>query len=369
MKGRDRNARCWCGSELKYKKCHLARDAQKPENLWNAVSANKKAFSERTCFARDVGLGPCEGKIIRAHSVSRGPNLNRIAVDGHVLTYQVDPRLKRTNGSLINIKEVGINQASAFYGFCGLHDRVLFSCLENEIFAATPLQCLTVAYRTISRELYGKDASAHLRTTLHGADKGRSLSDQFLFQAKLSEISLGNEAARRELRATFDCLTSALVHRQVNLISSMIIEFDGQLPFMFAGAWSPLTDFYGRQLQDVCSDQLLEQIIVSSFAAESRAIVCISWREIEGAPGRIVAEQISMLPSEEQASAVLQFVVKHIENIFFNPDWYRDLEETHKKHLQYLAEDGLDFMGSPPSALIRREIGFDLPPSLSVTWQ
>lgn len=368
MKGRDRNSPCWCGSGRKFKKCHLERSEQKRENPWDAVAANKKAFSVRFCSARNVGLGPCEGNIIRAHTVSRGPNLNRIAVDGHVLGFAFDIH-RRRNSSRLRIKEVGVNQASVFYGFCSLHDRELFSCIENENFAATPLQCLTVAYRTVSRELYGKDAASHIGTSLRGADKGRPLSEQLNFQARLKEIGQGNDAARRDFKATFDRLTSALVNNQVGIIGSLIIEFDGQLPFMFAGAWSPLTDFYGRKLQDGLSDQLLEQIMVSSFAVENRAIVCISWREIERAPGRIVAEQISMVSNEEKASAILQFVVKHIENIFFNPDWYYGLAETQKKQLEYLAEDGIDLMGSPPSAEIRLDMGFDLPTSLAVTWQ
>ncbi|RYG88110.1 MAG: hypothetical protein EON58_20220 [Alphaproteobacteria bacterium] len=28
MKGRNRNGPCWCGSGLKYKKCHLNREEQ-----------------------------------------------------------------------------------------------------------------------------------------------------------------------------------------------------------------------------------------------------------------------------------------------------------------------------------------------------
>ncbi|MEL6243477.1 MAG: SEC-C metal-binding domain-containing protein, partial [Pseudomonadota bacterium] len=60
MKGRDRNAPCWCGSGKKFKKCHLGRDAQPKGNPWDAVDENRKAFSQKKCCAREVGLGECD---------------------------------------------------------------------------------------------------------------------------------------------------------------------------------------------------------------------------------------------------------------------------------------------------------------------
>ncbi|MGB1208649.1 MAG: SEC-C metal-binding domain-containing protein, partial [Paracoccaceae bacterium] len=87
MKGRNRNAPCWCGSGEKFKKCHLGRDSQAKRDPWIAVKQNKKAFSQKKCCARDSGLGNCEGPVIKAHTVSRGSNLVKIAKNSHVLHY------------------------------------------------------------------------------------------------------------------------------------------------------------------------------------------------------------------------------------------------------------------------------------------
>ena len=104
------------------------------------------------------------------------------------------------NGGKLSVKKIGIGDASVFHGFCSKHDRELFSCIENEAFTGRPDQCLTVAYRTMSRELYGKDAGAHLRETLRGADKGLTPFEQIMLQKMLDEINTGNDAARRELK-------------------------------------------------------------------------------------------------------------------------------------------------------------------------
>lgn len=361
MKGRDRNAPCWCGSRKKYKKCHLGRDGQSRENPWAAVDINRQAFSKKKCCAHDVGLGTCDGGVIKAHTVSRGPNLTRIAKNGHVMQYGIILKDFKQNNGKISCKSVGIRDASVFYGFCKKHDKELFSCIENKTFNGHPDQCLAVAYRTMSRELYGKDAGAHMRETLRGADKGMKLFEQIMLQTMLNDISTGNEAAQREMRATHDALTVAMTKGQYDVICSFVLEFSGQLPFMFAGAWSPFFDLYGNELQSERLNGFLEQIIVSSFATEYNAMICISWRNIQGAPGKVIAEQINALPRDQQASGCLQFVTKHVENIFFNPDWIQGLAEKQKEQLDSLAADGVDLMGSVPSRPIRADMDFQVP--------
>lgn len=361
MKGRDRNAICWCGSGKKFKKCHRDRDVQPRGNPWLAVDANRKAFSERKCCAHDVGLGNCDGRIIKAHTVSRGPNLAKIAKDGHVLHYAVSVPEMNKNGGKLSVEKIGIKEASVFHGFCAKHDREIFSCIENEPFAGRPDQCLAVAYRTMSRELYGKDAGVHLRETLRDADKGLEIGQQFLLQNMLDNINEGNECARRELKATHDALTSAIVQKRFDVINSVVFELSGPLPFMFSGAWSPFTDLHGRELQKGYVDEVLEQISVSSFAGLPGSAICVSWRNTDKAPGSVIAEQLVTLPSDQLASVLLQFVLKHIENVFFNPNWFQGLNDAQRKWLDQLAADGLGSMGGVPALALDPWIEFPLP--------
>ncbi len=361
MRGVGRNDQCWCGSGLKFKKCHLDRVSQDVGNPWDAVTANKKAFHEKKCCARDAGLGSCEGKIIKAHTVSRGPNLNKIARGGKVVCYSASPAELTRSGGKLKVGEIGIGEASVFYGFCAGHDRKLFSCIENESFIGRPDQCLAVAYRTLSRELYGKDASSHLRETLRNADKGKSLSEQIQLQSLLDLIDQGNELAKKDLRTTYSKLTQALAEGRDDALYSLVVEFVSTLPFMLAGAWSPFTDLLGNQLQHGYADELLEQIFISSFAGDGRNQICISWMDKASAPGQVIADQIVKLPIEQQASACLQFAVKHVENVFYDPVWFESLSETERKQLDTLAASGVDTMGSVPSAAINLELSFRLP--------
>ncbi|RVE91044.1 SEC-C domain-containing protein [Sinorhizobium meliloti] len=361
MKSVGRNDPCWCGSGVKYKKCHLNRSVQETANPWAAVEANRAAFQVKKCYAEDAGLGPCEGKIIKAHTVSRGPNLTKIARSGKVVRYRADPAELTKNGGRLTASEIGIGDASVFYGFCAGHDRELFSCIENEPFIGREDQCLAVAYRTLSREYYGKDAAGHLRETLREADKGKSIIEQLQLQHLLALMEQGNELAKKDLQHTYDRLTQAMVERRSDVLHSLVIEFGGVLPFMVAAAWSPFTDLFGKRLQDGYTDELLEQIFLASFVADGQSFICMSWIGKPNAPGQKLANQAREMPHERLGSIILQFVAMHAENIFYDPVWFEALGPAQLKRLDSLAAAGVDAMGSVPDPAGDPTLSFDLP--------
>ena len=90
-------------------------------------------------------------------------------------------------------------------------------------------------------------------------------------------------------------------------------------------------------------------------------MICISWRRIDDAPGKFIADQIKKLPLHLQASACLQIVAKHIENVFYNPDWFINLDIKQRRQLDILTSSGLDYMGSIPSWPIFFDLDYTLP--------
>lgn len=61
----------------------------------------------------------------------------------------------------------------------------------------------------------------------------------------------------------------------------------------------------------------------------------------------------------------MQFAVKHIENVFYNPVWFEALRHDQRKQLDTLAASGMDSKGSPPTAPIHLSGDFSLPCALS----
>ncbi len=151
-----RNDQCWCGSGLKYKKCHMARERQEPVNIWEVAGEHNKLFGTKDCLAPDAMKVDCSGAIVKAHTVPRSGSLQQIARNGHV--YSFIPTL----GNIIKGKGrlqprlVHINVASTFTGFCSTHDDGIFSKIEKQAFVGSQEQCFLLAYRGLARELYTK---------------------------------------------------------------------------------------------------------------------------------------------------------------------------------------------------------------------
>jgi hypothetical protein len=80
-----RNDPCWCGSQIKYKRCHLNREKQKPLERWEASKEFNNKFSRRICSSPNSFHQDCSKKIIKAHTVPKSSSLKAIAKDGHVL--------------------------------------------------------------------------------------------------------------------------------------------------------------------------------------------------------------------------------------------------------------------------------------------
>lgn len=117
-----RNEPCWCGSGLKYKKCHMDREKQEPVSVWQVAKEHRKAFSTKDCLAPAPMKSNCSGTIVKAHTVPKSGSLQQIARNGHL--YSFIPSLEKMikyNGRL-QPELIGINRASTFTGFCSIHD-------------------------------------------------------------------------------------------------------------------------------------------------------------------------------------------------------------------------------------------------------
>lgn len=152
-----RNEPCWCGSGMKFKKCHLDRDKQAPICQGEIQKQLNNFYANKVCSVPEPSKSQCSKKIIKAHSVSKSSSLKEIAIDGHVLTIF---KASRASNSALEFepKKIGINNASTFTGFCSFHDKNIFSPIENEEFKVTKANCFLVSYRAVAREAFVKEA-------------------------------------------------------------------------------------------------------------------------------------------------------------------------------------------------------------------
>ncbi len=196
-----RNAPCWCGSKVKYKKCHYARDKDVKISHGEAhKAASSFKRTEKICSVPNSMKNKCTKQIIRAHTISKSNCLAEIADEtNHVLGLKPSLSSLVKNKGTINPERIGINSASTFTGFCSYHDNKIFLPLETKVFTASNEQCFLLAYRSIARDVYMKSGSENFTSFMKKADKGKPLQEQKIIQALATALDTNSQLILRSI--------------------------------------------------------------------------------------------------------------------------------------------------------------------------
>ncbi|MCH8967318.1 MAG: SEC-C domain-containing protein [Planctomycetes bacterium] len=81
-----RNDPCWCGSGLKFKKCHLDREGQARPSRQDVLKRFRALQTRSRCYHPEASGDRCSQGAVNAHTVPRAM-LERIARDGHVYAF------------------------------------------------------------------------------------------------------------------------------------------------------------------------------------------------------------------------------------------------------------------------------------------
>ena len=288
MKKLGRNDPCWCGSEKKYKKCHLNRESE-TQLPFEAIAQRTLAVAKiERCLHPSAAPAVCD-RVVSAHTIQRSRVLERIVdSNNHVRTFFS----ARTDFSLDGprVLRVGWKEASTFTGFCARHDSLTFRPLETAEFGGSMEQCFLVGYRALCYELHQKSRMLKSHPTfLSLVDRGLPVAAQ----AEMQRMGNAQEAGFRKgiedfarLKALMD---GQLLRGSFSGWSRTIINFTGPLCVASTGAISPNHDFDGKQLQVLHDpDQRIQELlfgIVSSSDGGAAVFLC---RSEEAAPRAFV---------------------------------------------------------------------------------
>ena len=357
-----RNEKCWCGSSIKYKKCHLNRDQQKPIDTGDAHRVGNAAKSKKYCSVPEGLRSNCSNKIINAHTVSKGSSLLEIADStNHVLGLKISlANIQKGNGVLIP-ERIGVNQASTFKGFCSTHDKQLFSCLEDQPFSMEPEQLFSLAYRALCKEIYVKGSNEDVVDLIKESDKGKDFLEQRFIQDFASGYGLGVDTAVKELTILKDKFDAHLLNKEQLEICHLVITSEMPCPVAVSSILCPDVDFEGNPIQDLANlDVIPECVIFNSFSSDGKGFVVFSWLK----SGKIIEAFIQTLPKENKDSlknAILRFFFSVSENIYISPVWWDSLTDQQStsltqrvmigvnpfapKNNKYLCDDEINYEG------------------------
>lgn len=343
MSGQDRNLPCWCGSGLKYKRCHLGRELQVAPSLWDARKDLQKLLKTRTCLHPLAGPSTCQGPIVKAHTVRRAADLMLIARKGHV--YQVSgdlADLQRTSGRLLP-KLVGINEASTFLGFCNLHDTQAFAPLEQVALVPTEEQAFLLAYRPLCKELYLKERQLESTEIARGGDKGRDFPVQLQIQEFIQLMRLGIETSIRDLCRHKTAFDDDLVAGDFSKIRYVAIHLDRVPDLMCSGTVQPTYTFDGRKIQDLAKlNMQLEALSFSLAATDSGGVAVFAWRSDSDTASSQLVDSLLRTPEAEIPDALVRYATSEFENTYYRPEWWEGLSDANRDALLARLQHGVD---------------------------
>jgi hypothetical protein len=321
-----RNDLCWCGSGLKYKRCHLNRESEEILKPWDAEGQLKKNFSKKLCSVPPDLLSDCKGIIVRAHTVPKSSSLQKICRDGHVYSFVPSFKNLTKNNGLLAPELRGINQASTFTGFCGHHDNSVFAPVESVGFTGTPQQCFLLAYRALARECYTKNSLSSMMSLIKTSDKGRKIDQQQAIQDFAKLFGEGVDAGVGDNQLHKDLYDALLLSQDFSSVRSFLIFFRDPPEIMCSGCLFPVEDFEGEQLQNLSDlNTVAKMISFSSFWTGSCGAVVFTWL---GDSDSVCIPFITSLETKSDAeisNCLTRFFFEVCENIHLKPEWWEGL--------------------------------------------
>jgi hypothetical protein len=330
-----RNEPCWCGSEIKFKHCHLHRSTEDPLPQGLMLKELSKIRMKGRCLYPVLNNATCHRPIM-SHTLSKSAALSAITdKTNHVLTFY--PPVPNKEGGMV-LHKTGINEASTFLGFCNKHDSQLFAPIEREAFSFSPEQCFLHAYRTISHELYQKqsvlDSNDYMCRNL---DRGTPFPLQKQIQTYLYVQKAGLTKGLENVVLQKSKLDEFLLAKEFSFLSHVAINFKGKVCILTAGTPTPNRDITGKEIQTLHelnnNIQYLSVVIIPNLVGGS---ILLSWQS-SSLVIRNFVDQIINLPQDTVVHFIVQYIFKHLENTFFSSDWWNNMSPEIQKHMTSLA--------------------------------
>ncbi|MGP5407606.1 YecA family protein [Psychrobacter celer] len=348
-----RNDKCWCGSGLKFKRCHIDREREKPMSKSEVIVFEREIFKKEVCYASKEFFLECNN-IIKAHAVSKSSGLSDIADStNHVLGLKQNLVNFQKSKGKFRFERIGINNASTFKGFCAKHDKLLFSCFEDKPFVGTREQCTALTYRSVAKEIYAKENAVEAAKFMsRNVDRGLPLILQIDKQEKIYPYRLGSEMALHELYTLKNSLDSKLSNNSDNLYSFLVIESTSPLPIVVSSITNPTHDFKDKHLQDLADlESIPDYLIFNAFTSHGKGFIVFSWSK----EAEVIDEFINSLleiDKKEMFSYLVNFFFSSAENTFISPDWWNSLNTEQQHKIETFFKVGANYTAERPKKLL-----------------
>lgn len=332
----QRNKPCWCGSGIKYKKCHLPKEQELKVPSYKIHNDFTNSLKYKICKVPNELKHECSDKIIKAHTISKSVNLKNIARDGKVYGMNFDMLDIEGDSNPVKLELIHINQASIFYIFCSKHDKNLFAPLEDVEFIFSNEQIFLLAYRTVAKAIYMKEQQVRMFSeNVSTYDKGFTNKFQQFYMQSISHMFSDEESQLSDITRIKKIFDDDLLVSKYDNMKYYCILIDKVPEIMMAGVLNPDRDFDGNVLVDYVNYPTKEYnaILTSIIKIKNNGAIIFSWNSrIESQECDIFIESLHNLNNEDKINAIACLLLKkNNENLYFSPSWYETLDSNKKR--------------------------------------
>lgn len=264
--------------------------------------------SSKICWHPNASETTCkidkDGKIIvsAAHSLQNNGILSLIAENGHVTSYAFDK-------SEFEGVQMGKNHASIFWGFCNIHDAI-FRPVEVEEYKKTDEQNFLFAYR-------GFVVASHKKIEVSSWMNFGQQSDNDLIENK----------------KIFD---QAILSNEFSIIDTEIFELPFFYPVAASSSFYLDFDFEANPIRH--SENRMEDIFITLLPTNNnKTYFLLSYfkedRPLYGNLGKQLRKRNNL------KSDITMLIAAHVENVYFNPIYYKTFIEQHEDILLKLFQE------------------------------
>ena len=279
----------------------------------------------------------CSNKIVKAHSIQKNKILNNIADKGMIYTFD-------TRRSFITkkLEEIGINEASTFYGFCNYHDTIIFSDIENKDYNNLPEQKFLFAYRACAREYVAKKESLCITADLINRTRTTFFMSKYMGEKQdLKDIV-------NELDKFHSELYKSKETRNYNNLISEVFQFPYETLIAVNSAFSLPFDFNGRVINDPYNyEKKIVMLYLNIFPQNNNTIIILSCFSSDFNKFKDFFFQIRTYNNLQLENLFSQLIIVHCENFFLSPERWKKINVNKRKKVVSIFKETL--FGPPDS--------------------
>jgi hypothetical protein len=303
----------------------------------------KKTSKISECFYHKKS--ECKGKIKQTHSLQKNGRLSLIEGDvkGNQVIYTFTSYIPNENTPFSDLKPIGKNEASTFFGFCDYHDTLLFSPIENSPFDSSERHCFLHSYRAFAHSYHRKNEG------LKAYDQNSSFMNLILSRLGMEyidTIKTANIWGQNDLIQQKKEIDKIIENKTYGGLVYFIYKKKGLYPIACSSIISPFVSYRNKAINlhmnqykpfsnimlTVLPDVNQTIAILACFPNDKNAIMLLN--------------ELKNLKNLEKEYAITSLLIALTENTFFSPVLWKRLGESGR--YQLLKELTLN---SPPQSL------------------